>query len=103
MLFNPWVDKPMHRSSVDYTDVVSWDALVLITYLRYLPFSAHSMSTMKNPASIANLSLQLIARIQCQVCQRYNSTSPADTKLKGHCIEFKYYADGIYCGLTPPG
>ena len=23
--------------------------------------------------------------------------------LKGHCIEFKYYADGIYSGLTPPG
>ena len=22
---------------------------------------------------------------------------------KGHCIEFKYYADGIYYGLTPPG
>ena len=24
-------------------------------------------------------------------------------KLKGHCIEFKYYADGIHAGLTPPG
>ena len=24
-------------------------------------------------------------------------------KLKGHCIEFKYYADGIHSGLTPPG
>ena len=23
-------------------------------------------------------------------------------KLKGHCIEFKYYADGIHSGLTPP-
>ena len=23
--------------------------------------------------------------------------------LKGHCIEFKYYADGINSGLTPPG
>ena len=23
--------------------------------------------------------------------------------LKGHCIEFKYYADGIHVGLTPPG
>ena len=21
---------------------------------------------------------------------------------KGHCIEFKYYADGILSGLTPP-
>ena len=24
-------------------------------------------------------------------------------KLKGHCIEFKYYADAIHSGLTPPG
>ena len=24
-------------------------------------------------------------------------------QLKGHCIEFKYYADGIHSGLTPPG
>ena len=23
--------------------------------------------------------------------------------LKGHCIEFKYYADGTRSGLTPPG
>ena len=23
--------------------------------------------------------------------------------LKGHYIEFKYYADGIHSGLTPPG
>ena len=23
--------------------------------------------------------------------------------LKGHCIEFKYFADGIHSGLTPPG
>ena len=25
------------------------------------------------------------------------------SRLKGHCIEFKYYADGIHSGLTPPG
>ena len=23
-------------------------------------------------------------------------------RLKGHCIEFKHYADGIHSGLTPP-
>ena len=23
--------------------------------------------------------------------------------LNGGCIEFKYYADGIHSGLTPPG
>ena len=25
------------------------------------------------------------------------------SSLKGHCIEFKYYADGIHSGVTPPG
>ena len=24
-------------------------------------------------------------------------------ELKEHCIEFKYYADDIHSGLTPPG
>ena len=28
---------------------------------------------------------------------------PKNARLKGHCIEFKYYADGIHAGLTPPG
>ena len=28
---------------------------------------------------------------------------PEIPQLKGHCIEFKYYADGIHSGLTPPG
>ena len=23
-------------------------------------------------------------------------------QLKGHCIEFKYYSDGIHSGLIPP-
>ena len=27
----------------------------------------------------------------------------AQDHLKRHCIEFKYYADGIHSGLTPPG
>ena len=27
----------------------------------------------------------------------------SDSNLKGHCIEFKYYADGIHSSLTPPG
>ena len=25
------------------------------------------------------------------------------SNLKGLCIEFKYYADGIHSGFTPPG
>ena len=33
----------------------------------------------------------------------YGVTTGSVTRLKGHCIEFKYYADGIHCGLTPPG
>ena len=28
---------------------------------------------------------------------------PSIQLLKGHCIEFKYYADGIHYGLNPPG
>ena len=31
------------------------------------------------------------------------SKAVALLELKGHCIEFKYYADGIHSGLTPPG
>ena len=31
-----------------------------------------------------------------------NIQSPYSHGLKGHCIEFKYYADGIHSGLTPP-
>ena len=27
----------------------------------------------------------------------------ASVCLKGRCIEFQYYADGIHSGLTPPG
>ena len=28
---------------------------------------------------------------------------PKEEELKGHCIEFQYYADGIHYGLTLPG
>ena len=31
------------------------------------------------------------------------SSTELHVSLKGHCIEFKYYADGIHSGLTPPG
>ena len=27
----------------------------------------------------------------------------SNNDLMGHCIELKYYADGIHSGLTPPG
>ena len=30
-------------------------------------------------------------------------TAAESEQLKGHCIEFKYYADGKHSGLTPPG
>ena len=32
-----------------------------------------------------------------------NPKASEDIHLQGHCIEFKYYADGIHSGLTPPG
>ena len=41
---------------------------------------------------LKNVIACLIIRLRSRVCQ-----------LKGHCIEFKYYADGIHSGLTPPG
>ena len=40
-------------------------------------------------ASVSNRYLPLLTIIEYQ--------------LKGHCIELKYYADGIHSGLTPPG
>ena len=35
------------------------------------------------------------------ICGTYKIN--AACTLKGHYIEFKYYADGIHYGLTPPG
>ena len=35
------------------------------------------------------------------LCRRWAGSELA--LLKGHCIEFKYYADGIHSDLTPPG
>ena len=32
-----------------------------------------------------------------------NGSENCYNALKGHCIEFKYYADGIHSGLTLPG
>ena len=41
----------------------------------------------------------------CQVYLKaqYSARYSFSLILKGHCIEFKYYADGIHSGLTPPG
>ena len=38
-----------------------------------------------------------------QVNLSFSFVSCVSNHLKGHCIEFKYYADGIHSGLTPPG
>ena len=43
------------------------------------------------------LSKKLKCRMQC------TQNKIIKFMLKGHCIEFKYYADGIHSGLTPPG
>ena len=37
------------------------------------------------------------------ICVQITMTPFYCSNLKGHCIEFKYYADGIHSGLTPPG
>ena len=36
-------------------------------------------------------------------CSRVKQLESQTLMLKGHCIEIKYYADGIHSGLTPPG
>ena len=38
-----------------------------------------------------------------QLCYKNYQMKIGEWVLKGHCIEFKYYADGIHSGLTPPG
>ena len=42
--------------------------------------------------------------VEIKLNSKFNSMSDgrAFHYLKGHCIEFKYYADGIHSGLTPP-
>ena len=42
----------------------------------------------------------------CITSMKYNVYPVYDATifvLNGHCIEFKYYADGIHSGLTSPG
>ena len=44
-------------------------------------------------------------KLECEIFLDWmNSSVKLECEtLKGHCIEFKYYADGIHSGLTPPG
>ena len=41
--------------------------------------------------------------IRAGICLIKCLTNYCKDILKGHCIEFKYYADVIHSGLTPPG
>ena len=56
----------------------------------------------KNAHSVTKTEISVFGR-QALDAERRRSPSLADKVLKGHCIEFKYYADGIHSGLTPPG
>ena len=46
---------------------------------------------------------QIARNIGCYLQQESPRSIVEQDLLKGHCIEFKYYADGIHSGLTPPG
>ena len=48
---------------------------------------------------------QLRKEVTKEVANSYNNyiNNVIGKSLKGHCIGFKYYADGIHSGLTPPG
>ena len=41
--------------------------------------------------------------VRKQLGTKNSKSKEGRQELKGHCIEFKYYADGIHSGLTPPG
>ena len=46
---------------------------------------------------------ELISMVRTSLLQCFDFGCCDFSRLKGHCIEFKYYADGIHSGLTPPG
>ena len=50
-----------------------------------------------------NYTLNTYSRILETVTREKYIGITVSNDLKGHCIEFKYYADGIHAGLTPPG
>ena len=50
------------------------------------------------------LRVQTLSRSrESNVCSDRSDIIQINGHLKGHSIEFKYYADGIHSGLTPPG
>ena len=51
----------------------------------------------------ANIGVYLSSRFITPLTFRDILPLSLGTLLKGHCIEFIYYADGIHSGLTPPG
>ena len=69
----------------------------------------------RSSADIMLLRLTSISLLRFQLCQseralrvhhvweRLRTDRRGGEQLKGHCIEFKYYANGIHSGLTPPG
>ena len=70
-----------------------WDLFMFLLYINDLP----------------DVAVHSTARLFADDCIVYrpirnnDDTILLQNDLKGHCIEFKYYADGIHSGLTPPG
>ena len=52
---------------------------------------------------VKNTSLVHSRNLSAELRAPVPATGSSSPQLKGHCIEFKYYADGIHSGLTPPG
>ena len=53
--------------------------------------------------SLLSISCMTTGRLATASERTANAAKSRFGILKGHCIEFKYYADGIHSGLTPPG
>ena len=53
---------------------------------------------------VGNLEVDTFATYAWKVVPRYafSIVTTVNYTLKRHCIEFKYYADGIHSGLTSP-
>ena len=73
----------------------------LLSYFKKVNDS-HNHNTINNTLSFK---VEEVLKKTLSMCVKgskmWNALSQ-DIKLKGHCIEFKYYADGIHFGLTPP-
>ena len=86
--------KPWHR----YIKYNNNDTIMLRKSIKILkPTTPRcNMGQQQSRAPLLYITVYLIKH-EIRVSKHWNS------HLKGHCIKFKYYADGIHSGLTPSG